>query len=62
MTSTILKIVPVLGLFAGCISVYLHIKNDNNSRTNFQKIEAQIQELSSEKKSISKKTNKNVKT
>ena len=55
MTSTLLKIVPVLGLFAGCISVYLHIKNDSNSRTNFEKIEAQIQALSSEKKSIGKK-------
>jgi hypothetical protein len=40
ISDNILKIIPFLGVIAGCTSIYLHIKNDNNSRENFIKIES----------------------
>jgi len=49
LSDNILKIVPILGLIAGCTSIYLHIRNDNNNRQNFIKIESQIKEQSRKK-------------
>jgi len=51
------KIVPVLGLIAGCASIYLHVRNDNNSRKNFIKIESQIKEITCDKEKSRKKSN-----